>query len=476
MISLRSEKISSIGPSILRISHLKLCNPAELALASLLLLAITSAATAESERPNILFIMADDLGYGDLGCYGSELITTPHIDRLAADGMRFTQCYAGSPVCAPSRSVLMTGLHTGHTTVRGNFGQGGVVGLAGNPGRVPLHDKDLTVAEVLQSAGYATGMTGKWGLGEPGTTGEPLRQGFESWFGFLNQRRAHSHYPEFLWLKDRRFDLPCNTNGKQQQYAHDLFTDYACSFIRDHADRPFFLYLPYTLPHDRLEVPELGAYSERPWSAKEKAYAAMVSRVDADVGRITNLIEELGLAKKTIVFFCSDNGAANRYDGLFDSSAHLRGKKRDLYEGGLRVPMIVRWPQTIPAASTSDQSWTFADVLPTLANIAGVPQTTSTDGVSILPTLLGKTQDLSERFLYWEFYELGFQQAARQGKWKCLRLEEDGPVELYDLDSDPAEANNVASLFADVVSRFEDYLANAGTVSELFPRKKIAGY
>ncbi|MGI9429266.1 MAG: arylsulfatase [Bythopirellula sp.] len=442
----------------------------------LLTLTIASVAVAENQRPNMVFIMADDLGYGDLGCYGSELIMTPHIDRLAAEGMRFTQCYAGSPVCAPSRSVLMTGLHTGHTTVRGNFGQGGVVGLAGNPGRVPLAEEDVTIAEVLQSAGYATGMTGKWGLGEPSTTGEPLKQGFDSWFGFLNQRRAHSHYPEFLWLQDRRFDLPGNTNGKEQQYAHDLFTDFALDFIRDHADRPFFLYLPYTLPHDRLEVPDLGPYGERPWSAQEKAYAAMGSRIDADVGRITTLIEELGIAENTIVFFCSDNGAANRYDGLFDSSAHLRGRKRDLYEGGLRVPMVVRWPQKIPADSTSDQSWYFADVLPTRVDLAGIRETTSTDGVSILPTLLGHSQDLSDRFLYWEFYELGFQQAARRGKWKCLRLQQNGPLELYNLDVDPAEANNVASHYADVARRFEAYLATAGTVSEQFPREKIAGH
>ncbi len=417
--------------------------------------------------------MADDLGYSDLGCYGSKLISTPNIDRLAMEGMKFSNCYAGSPVCAPSRSVLMTGLHTGHTTVRGNFGVGGVVGLSGIPGRVPLRDEDVTVAELLKTAGYSTCVTGKWGLGEPGTTGEPLRQGFDRWFGYLNQRRAHSYYPTYLWHGEHRFDLPGNSDGKQQQYSHDLFTGYALNFIRAEALKPFFLYLPYTIPHSRFEVPDLGPYEQKAWPEEAKIYAAMITRMDSDVGRISALLEKLKLTENTVVFFCSDNGAAERYDGLFDSSGVLRGKKRDLYEGGIRTPMIVRWPGQIAENSTSDLPWCFADVLPTLSEVAGLPVEHPTDGHSVLPTLLGQLQDFSQRFMYWEFYESGYQQAARCGNWKCLRLQVDAPLELYDLANDPGETTNVANLNSSVVQRFESYLSTARTESAMFPRRRI---
>ena len=432
-------------------------------------------ARAENQRPNVIFIMADDLGYGDLGCYGGQLIQTPNLNRMADEGMRFTNCYAGSPVCAPSRSVLMTGLHTGHTTVRGNFGLGGVVGLGGGAGRIPLRDEDVTLAEVMKQAGYATGMIGKWGLGEPGTTGEPLRQGFDQWFGYLNQRRAHSYYPDFLWLGNHRFELTGNANGNQQIYSHDLFTGFAMNFIREHAEQPFFLYLPFTIPHDKFEVPDLGPYQNKPWSEQEKTYAAMVTRMDTDIGRMVALLEELDLTERTMIFFCSDNGAANRYDGRFDSSGPLHGRKRDMYEGGIRTPMLARCPGTIPAGSTSDLPWYFADVMPTLADVASVALENPTDGVSVLPTLAGKKQDLSERYLYWEFFEAGYQQAARRGRWKCVRLESNKPLELYDLETDPGETTDVAEKHPDVVEQFETYLANASTASEFFPRQKIEG-
>ena len=276
------------------------------------------AAQADESQPNIIFIMADDMGYGDAGCYGQKLIQTPNIDSMATEGTRFTNCYAGSPVCAPSRSVLMTGLHTGHTTVRGNFGMHGVIGLGGGKGRVPLRTDDVTVAEVLKSAGYVTGMMGKWGLGEPDTSGHPNIQGFDQWFGFLNQRRAHNHYPEFLWLNQQRFELPGNAAGGEQQYSHDLFTGFALNFIRQHQSRPFFLYLPFTVPHAKFQTPDLGVYADRDWPEEAKRYATMISRMDADIGRILNLLKELQIDERTIVFFCSDNGAANRYDGLFD--------------------------------------------------------------------------------------------------------------------------------------------------------------
>ena len=421
--------------------------------------------------PNIIFIMADDMGYADAGCYGQQLIKTPNIDRLAEEGIRFTECYAGSAVCAPSRCVLMTGLHTGHTRVRGNFGRYGIQGLGGGDGRVPLFDQDVTIAEVLRTADYRTGITGKWGLGEPRTNGTPNRQGFESWFGFLNQRRAHNHYPSYLWLNEDKFDLTGNANDKQQLYSHDLFTGHALHFIREHQDERFFLYVPYTVPHAHFQIPDLGDYEDTDWPENARAYAAMITRMDSDIGRILDLLDELAIAQKTMVFFCSDNGAANRYDGLFDSSGPLRGRKRDIYEGGLRTPMVIRWPDRIKAGRSSALPWSFADVLPTLAEAAETDSPKGLDGVSILPTLLGEQQDLSERFLYWEFHGGGFQQASRWRHWKAIRTKTNGPLELYNLKNDIGETRNVAKVNPEVVSRFETFLASARTPSDEWPTK-----
>ncbi|MFT7634062.1 MAG: arylsulfatase A-like enzyme [Mariniblastus sp.] len=422
--------------------------------------------------PNIIFIMADDLGYGDLGCYGGKAIATPNLDRIASEGMRFTNCYAGSTVCAPSRSVLMTGLHTGHTRVRGNVGMGGVRGLGGREGRIPLQDADVTVAEVLKSAGYVTGITGKWGLGEPKTAGIPQNQGFDEWFGYLNQRQAHNHYPDFIWLGKERFPLVGNVDGKQQQYSHDLFTGFALNFIRKHQQKPFFLYLPYCVPHDRFQVPELGAYADEPWAEQEKIYAAMVSRLDDHVGRIMKLLIELKIDDETIVFFCSDNGAANRYDGVLDSSGPLRGHKRDMYEGGLRTPMVVRWPSQIAAGASSDVAWSFADFLPTAAAMAKANVPEKLDGTSVLPTMLGQSQDFGDRFLYWEFFERGFQQAVRWKQWKAIRGAPGSPLELYDLNADVGESIDVSAKYPAIVSSIESFLLIARTESKEFPTTK----
>lgn len=438
-------------------------------LASALLLLTACTRHAPSERPNIIFIMADDLGYGDLGSYGQTVIQTPHLDQMASEGMRFTQCYAGSTVCAPSRSVLMTGLHTGHTTVRGNFGKFGVVGLAGNEGRVPLYAEDVTVAEVLKTAGYTTGITGKWGLGEPNTSGHPNDQGFDEWFGYLNQRRAHSYYPDFLWKNKTKVEYPENRDGEQGTYTHDLFTEYALDFLdRNHA-KPFFLYLPYTVPHSRYEIPDTAPYTNQPWTDNEKVHAAMVTRLDRDIGRLFQKLKDLHIDSNTIVFFCSDNGAAERWEGRFDSSGALKGRKRDMYEGGIRTPMIARWPGAIAPGQVSDAAWYFADVLPTLADIAGAALPENTDGVSVLPTLRGEEQDLSNRPLYWEFFERGFQQAVRKGDWKAIRLELDGPLELYDLSKDAGETRNVASSHPDVVAEMETILRQSRSPSENWP-------
>ncbi len=418
------------------------------------------------ERPNIIFIMADDMGYGDLGCYGQKEIKTPNIDKLADEGTRFTDCYAGSTVCAPSRSVLMTGLHTGHTRVRGNKAD---VGGVGPQKRVPLEEEDVTVAEVLKQVGYVTGMTGKWGLGEPETTGVPNRQGFDEWFGYLNQQAAHSYYPLYLWRNEEKQMLEGNANGKRQQYTHDMFTDFALDFIGRHKSDPFFLYLPYTIPHAKYEIPSTEPYTNKPWSADAKVHAAMITRMDGDVGRIMALLDESGIDKKTLVFFCSDNGAAKRWEGVFDSSGPLRGSKRDMYEGGIRTPMIVRWPGKVGAGKTSDAIWYFADLLPTLADLTGATAPPDIDGISVLPALLGKKQKTDDRFLYWEFFERNFQQAVRRGNYKAVRLAPSKPLELYDLAEDIAEQRDISAERPEVVVKIEKYLRTARTESPNWP-------
>jgi arylsulfatase A-like enzyme len=441
-----------------------------LAVVSLTLLASGFAPAGAADRPNILFIMADDLGPHDLGCYGQELIATPHIDRLAGEGTRFTQCYGGASVCAPSRCVLMTGLHTGHSRIRGNSSRvGGVVGESGERGRVPLREEDLTVAEVLKAAGYATGITGKWGLGEWQTRGTPNRQGFDQWFGYLNQNVAHSYYPSALWLNEEKFDLPGNRDGRRQQYSHDLFTSFALHFIRAHRAGPFFLYVPYTIPHAAWEVPDPGPYADRDWPKGAREYAAMVTRMDDHVGQILALLDELGLRGNTIVFFCSDNGGAAPFGKVFHTNGALRGKKEQVFEGGLRVPMIARWPGKIPAGRVSEAVWSFADFLATAAEIAKAPSPSPTDGVSVLPTLLGKDQNLADRFLYWEQTSRGFDQGVRWRNWKAVRLGAKSPLQLFDLASDPSETTNVADAHADVIAKFETYLKSARTDSEEWP-------
>lgn len=424
---------------------------------------------ASAEPPNIIFIMADDLGYGDLGCYGQDVIQTPNIDQMAREGLRFTECYAGSTVCAPSRSVLMTGLHTGHTTVRGNFGKFGVVGLAGGQGRVPLEADDVTVAEVLKPAGYTTGIIGKWGLGEPNTSGHPNDQGFDEWFGYLNQRRAHSYYPDYLWRNKDKFYLPENRDGKQGTYTHDLITQFAQDYLIRHRQDRFFLYLPYTVPHSRYEIPDTAPYSNENWTDDEKVHAAMVTRLDRDIGVLLQTLKDLSIDEKTIVFFCSDNGAAERWEGRFDSSGSLRGRKRDMYEGGIRTPMIVRWPGTVSPNTTSDAPWYFADVLPTLADLAKAKIPSPIDGISVLPTILGKRQNLSNRYLYWEFFERGFQQAVRKGEWKAIRPAVGEPLELYNLKRDLSESRNIAANHPKVVAEMESILKTARTPSKNWP-------
>jgi arylsulfatase A-like enzyme len=438
------------------------------------------------ERPNIVFILADDLGYGHLGAYGQAKIHTPALDRMANEGVRFTQFYAGSTVCAPSRSVLMTGRHTGHTSVRGNTGG------------IPLRTEDITVAEVLSDAGYATGIFGKWGLGDSGTTGTPTAQGFDTFVGYLHQVHAHFYYPTFLWENDRPLPLAGNADGRRTTYSHDVITDRALDWVREQRDGPFFLYLAYTVPHTELLVPEdaLADYAGRfpetmPYpgdghyaaqAEPRTALAAMISRLDRDVGRLLTLLEELGLDDRTIVLFSSDNGGQEGWGvdlQFFEGNGRLRGSKMQLYEGGIRVPLLARWPGVIGQGEVSEHVWAFWDVLPTLAELAGTRAPDSVDGRSMLPALLGPAlvgrPTPRHEFLYWEYGNvLGqapIRQAVRWGDWKAVRDDLHRPLELYDLGSDLGEATNVAELHPDVVARVLGYLDSARVPARAYPRE-----
>jgi len=432
--------------------------------------------------------MADDLGYADLGCYGQKLIQTPCIDQMAREGMRFTQCYAGACVCAPSRSVLMTGQHTGHTRVRENKCRVGGVRdeITGGGCRLPLKDEDVTVAEVLKQAGYATGITGKWGLGEAATSGVPTRQGFDEWLGYLNQNHAVFYYTDYLWRNEEKMILEGNKDGKRQQYTHDLFTEFALDFIRNHREKPFFLYVAYTIPHFNIEVPCTEPYTDKPWPEKAKIFAAMITRMDRDVGRILDLLEKLGIDDgiddNTIVFFCSDNGGAGNGGPMFNSNGSLKGDKGGFDEGGIRTPIVVRWPPRllvedksggwpgkVPAGKVSDTPWYYADVMPTLAELAGAKPPKNIDGVSVLPTLLGKQQNLDDRFMYWESPPPKLRQVVRWRHWKARRRKQNKSLELYDLAKDLREEHNVAGEHPDVVARFETYLKTARTDSPNWP-------
>ncbi|MBN1393761.1 MAG: arylsulfatase [Pirellulales bacterium] len=438
------------------------------------------AQAADEVKPNIIFILADDLGYGDLGCYGQKRIETPNLDRMAREGVRFTDCYAGATVCAPSRCSLMTGLHGGHARIRGN-------------GLVPLRPEDTTVAETLRAAGYATGAIGKWGLGEEGSTGVPNRQGFDYWYGYLNQVAAHNYYPAFLWRNDEKVPLgnvlkPSKRRhggvaAKKVDYSNDLFTDEAIAFIERHCDVPFFLYFPYTIPHanneardEGMEVPDLGKYAGRRWPEPQKGHAAMISRLDGYVGRLFEKLKELDLDQRTIVFFSSDNGPHKEGGAdpeFFHSAGSLRGYKRSLHDGGIRVPMIVRWPGRIHPGETSDYVWAFWDFLPTAVQLAGVEQSPGIDGVSVLPVLLGEKYNRGPRFLYWEFHESPTtMQAVRFGRWKALRDAPGTPLRLYDLEADIGEQRDVAGQHPEIVEKIARYLSAVRTESKDFPLRR----
>jgi arylsulfatase A len=448
----------------------------------------TGSATSVAQRkPNIIFIHADDLGYGDLSCYGQQKFQTPNIDRLASEGARFTDYYSGNTVCAPSRAALMTGFHSGHGYIRGN-------------GDIPLRPEDVTVGEVLKGAGYKTAVIGKWGLGTADTTGRPDKQGFDESFGFLDHTHAHRQYTDHLWKNGEVFKVDL-----EKDYVSDLFAQAALDFIAKNKANPFFIYLAFTVPHAEIRAPEevvkphRGKFAEAPFTnAKADAvathppsrvrrptigyrsqaepyatFAGMVTRMDDQVGQLMTKLKELGLDKDTIIFFTSDNGPHKEGGAnpeYFDSNGPLRGIKRDMYDGGIRVPMIVRWPGKVKAGQVSKQVWAHWDFLPTAAELAGMQAPANIDGLSMLPMLLGKKQRQHD-FLYWEFHERGFEQAVRMSDWKGVRHAPDAPLELYDLKTDIGEQNNVATKHPEAVKKIEDYLKTVRTPTELWPIK-----
>jgi arylsulfatase A-like enzyme len=439
--------------------------------AAIFAFAFCAGQLAAADCPNIIFVLADDLGYGDLGCYGQQRIRTPNIDQMAREGLRFTDFYAGSTVCAPSRCVLMTGYHTGHALIRGNA-------------RDPLRPQDVTVAEILQSAGYKTALCGKWGLGEAGSTGVPTKQGFDYFFGYLNQQHAHNYYPTFLWRNEERVPLKnvvpnegSSGDGKatkRVEYSHDLVSDEALKFLdQQSAQQPFFLYLAWTAPHanneakqEGMEVPDLGPYAELDWPVPAKGHAAMITRMDADLGRVFGKLKAMGLDENTLVIFASDNGphaeGGNKPD-FNNSNGPLKGIKRDLTEGGIRVPFIARWPGKVPAGKTSGFIGGFQDIMPTFAELAGgkgVPE--DCDGISIVPTLLGREDEQKQHdYLYWAFYERGGGHALREGNWKLIQQPYYSPPRLYNLANDIGEEHDLAAEQVDRVRAMLQKMASA---------------
>jgi arylsulfatase A-like enzyme len=454
-----------------------------------------ACSSRENERlPNIIYILADDLGYGDVGCYGQEKFQTPNIDRLAGEGMKFMQHYSGSTVCAPSRCALMTGLHTGHTFIRGNK-------EVHPEGQWPIPDEAFILAEMLKQAGYATGAFGKWGLGPPGTEGDPVNQGFDVFFGYNCQRLAHNYYPYYLWHNREKVMLEENSDTLQGTYAPMLIHEHALEFIREKQDRPFFLYYPNIIPHAELFAPEAymenfrnqflpeksyqgadpgdpgykaGGYGSQPEA--HAAFAAMVSLLDDQVGEVLDLLKDLGLHENTLILFTSDNGPhleGGADPDYFNSNGPLKGYKRDLYEGGIRVPTIAWWPDHIEAGSQTDHVSAFWDVFPTLAELTGQEIDGTIDGISFLPTLLGQRGQAEHDYLYWEFSGRNGRQALRKDQWKLVIYDVFNPVntmvELFNLSQDPGEENNLANEYPGRVVEMLSILKEARTESETFP-------
>lgn len=449
----------------------------------------SSCRGAGGQKPNIILIMADDLGYAGVGCYGQKLIQTPHIDQMAKEGIRFTDFYAANTVCIPSRVGLLLGQHPGHAPIRDNF----TPHLKDFSGYMEDLPEDLwppkveTLGQIMKRAGYKTAQFGKLEAGIPMAPGMMTKLGWDYWFGFRETDDAAQYYPvDLLWKNDRRIVLEANRAEEVQKagiiggkgiYSEDLFVEEILSFIRENKDSPFFIYFPTQVPHGRhpkygsqIQVPDIGPYADRDWTFLEKLYAAMITRFDSHVGQIIQQLKDLGLDERTIIFLTSDNGDENSYYGYtkrFEATGPLRGKKRFLYEGGIRVPMIVRWPGHIKPSQTSNLPWAGWDIMATLADLAGIKPPKHTDGISVVPTLLGHPDKQKyHEYLYWE-YHFGKQQAIRMGKWKGIRFGgTKEPIELYDLSQDIGEKNNVADDHPEIVKQIDEIMREARENSE----------
>lgn len=429
---------------------------------SILLASVYSVtARAVAPTPNIVLIVVDDMGYADLGCYGSKAIPTPNIDRMATEGMRFTDAYSGCTVCAPARSTLMTGLHMGHTPVRGNTGG------------IPLPAETVTLSATLKQAGYAVGGFGKWGLGDLDTTGVPEKHGFDTFFGYYHQIHAHDYYPGYLIRNGEKVAQPGNGGKRGETYSHYAIVEATKQFIRNHAEGPFFCYAPWTPPHGKYQIPEdepaWAMFQDKDWPRDARVAAAMDVMIDRHVGEVLGLLKEFGIDENTLVMFASDNGAAKRFDGFLDSSGPLRGNKRDMYEGGLRVPLVARWPGTIAPKQVVDHPTYFPDFFPTFVTLAGAPVPENLDGRSLVPMLTGVGNQPMHEALYWEwptydwskraYTDNGLMQAVRKGTWKLLRHTSDTTWELYDLSKDIGERHDVAAEHPDVVEELAAWIA-----------------
>lgn len=473
-------------------------------LALALLTVANLTAKKKQDKPNIIYILADDMGFGDLSCNGQEKFTTPNLDKLTAQGMSFTEHYTGSAVCAPSRSTLMTGQHTGHTPIRNNKE------LVGREGQSPMPASTLTVAEVLKKAGYTTGAFGKWGLGFIGSEGDAINQGFDLFYGYNCQRMAHRYYPPYLWRNDEKVVMPGNDWTNTVTYAPDVIQEETLQFIEDNKDNPFYAYVPLIQPHAELLVPNdsilqkfLGKFPEDKPYVKHKylsdygpdivehkycsqeypraVFASMIYRLDVYVGQIMAKVDELGIADNTIIMFASDNGphdAGGADPEYFNSNGPYKGIKRDLYEGGVRTPFIVRWPNQIKPGSSSDHISAFWDFLPTCADIAGVKVDSQIDGISFLPSLTGKGKQKEHEYLYWEFSVKAGRQAVRMGKWKAViydiaNKKKPGKLELYNLDLDIGEENNVVDQYPEIAAKMRSIMKKEHTPSDVYPMQII---
>jgi arylsulfatase A-like enzyme len=460
---------------------------------------ISEVVIENSKKPNIIYILADDLGYGDLSSFGQTKFSTPNIDKLAAQGMMFTQHYAGNTVCAPSRSALLTGMHTGHTPIRGNK-------EIQPEGQYPIPEDTRTMAEALKEGGYVTGAFGKWGLGYPGSEGDPIKQGFDVFYGYNCQRLGHNYYPYHLWSNTDSIVLTGNSGHKKEQYGPELIQNKAIEFLETYKDSTFFMYVPTIIPHAELVAPEkvlakyrgkynpeksfegtddgptyrLGFYESQ--KEAHAAFVAMIEIMDNQVGEIMNKVKALGLEDNTIVVFTSDNGPHTEGGAdpkYFNSNGAFKGVKRDLYEGGIRVPMVIKWPGKIEPGSKTDLVSAFWDVLPTFSEVAEIPVAKNLDGISFLPTLLNKpTEQKEHEYLYWEFHERGGRQAIRKGDWKAVKYNvlknPNASIELYDLSVDEGEKNNVASEHPEVVKDMERILKEARTPSDVFKFNQVS--